>query len=413
MNHLTEIKENEPDSLVFLEEASTAVTALRRALGEVFEAVGADPAQPQENSRRFDLDKTLTWKIARVLREDDVTAAIQHLPGRRRLQSLLKAMAKAGANSDLVEAAWRAYDQFERIVEVHSGDRDTLDVMVASATNRLADRRFEQFRKHGYLCNSSVWGVRARLQFGMNIMAPSDEPGMLNITTISGLLGFQRLRANVPWAVSSAHSWDYGPEGDENGTTPVDPNGVAGTGVPLVSAFCSSPRPSMRMVRVEGSTKRFEVVDGPVGQGAQTDIVLGWRCQRAPAYEERDGDLGEHGIMASTPAQTVVFDLWAHRSLAFAMNPVARVYSALPSGPRYPIEGREAGRLQMPEEVVSLGAGSRAATMAEYPRFGELLEYAASRNGWNIAEFRGFRYRLKYPPIPILALVQHPLLTRG
>ena len=106
----------------------------------------------------------------------------------------------------------------------------------------------------------------------------------------------------------------------------------------------------------------------------------------------------------------LVHDVWIHRSLTFAMNPKVRVYSRLPSGPRYPFEGREAGLIPVPDTVIDLGFGAATSSMAEFPRCSELLQYAMDQRGWNSNDFRGFRFRLKYPPIPTFVVFQHPLL---
>jgi hypothetical protein len=49
----------------------------------------------------------------------------------------------------------------------------------------------------------------------------------------------------------------------------------------------------------------------------------------------------------------------------------------------------------------------------DVPRYREMMEFGARQLGFGLDEFRVFRWRLKYPPIPTLALLSHPLLPRA
>ena len=182
-------------------------------------------------------------------------------------------------------------------------------------------------------------------------------------------------------------------------------------GAPLMPEFCSQPIAQLRTTTIDESNKRYELPASDVGLSSAIDVVLGWSWPSdMPKYQRQAGDIGEHGIMISTPVELVVLDVWIHRSLDFAMNPRVRVYSQLPSGPRYPHEGRDTGVLPLPDKVIDLGFGARAATMAEYPRHTQLLQTGMDQLGWDADDFRGYRFRLNYPPIPCVAYMQHPLL---
>jgi len=234
---------------------------------------------------------------------------------------------------------------------------------------------------------------------------------------VCGLLALRRLRSNVPWAVASAVAWDR-PDGTavdpDEAPLPLDEHGLMG-GVPVLPEFCSTPLPGVRTVRVPGGNSHFEITDGPVGETAAATVLLGWKWPiKVSQYCEKSPDeLGEHGVHLSTPVEAVVFDLFVHRSLGFAMNPAAKVYSNLPGGPRYPMEGRSVGLLPMPSEVIDLGAGPPDTTIPEFPRYREVVEFSTGRMGFALKEFHAFRYRLRYPPIPSLAILQHPLLVHG
>lgn len=396
-------------STQFLEEAKVTMGSLRTALLDLVDQTGDDFGAPQVVSRRYNLDKTLTWKISRIVRDEEIASSVIHVPGRRRMTALLAAMRQGGATEASVESVWRAFDDFEKLVRKHSGDRGTLDIMVAGSTQRGPDRRLENLRKAGFQCNSAVWGVRARLHFGMHVMMPSSKPDYLEAFTICGFRGLERLRPGLPWAVGDANSW-HNDDSDGMAVTPLY-NGENTHSSPLMPDFCSRPVPQLRTNLVDRTNKRFELPEGAIGLGNAVDLTLGWSWPATMSTRQRvEEEYGEHGITVSTPVEQVVLDFWMHRSLTFAMNPKIQAYSKLPSGPRYPYEGRNVGLLPVPDTVIDLGLGAATSAMADFPQCRELLQYGMDRRGWNSDEFQGYRYRLKFPPIPMFVSFQHPLL---
>jgi hypothetical protein len=104
-----------------------------------------------------------------------------------------------------------------------------------------------------------------------------------------------------------------------------------------------------------------------------------------------------------------VQDVLVHRELDFAREPHVCVYSQLPGGPQYPTAGPDAAMLPVPADVIDLGAGPPDLTMPEVDRYQEMAQVAAARLGCTLNDFFGFRYRLRYPPIPSLAVLSHTL----
>ncbi len=401
----------------FPAEGNSAILAVRQALSDILASVGGDVEQPQELARRFGLDKTLTWRIARMLREEDAWEAITHIPRRPSIKIFAKTMAKHGAPAQRLEELERGMEEFDRFVSGFSGDRETLEAMASGTMKRqTAERRMEAFRRSGFQANAAVWGIRARLHLAMSILTPGREEGMLQAGMMSGFVDMFRLRTNVPWAVSLAIAWDReGKLDDSQHGSPLalDPEGLV-DGVPMIPRFCSTPRPVLRRVSASGGSSRFELTDGPVGSNASTSVFVGWKWPKELSmYETFPGEIGEHGTHLWTPTELAISDLFVHRSLTFVNRPVVRVYSDLPGGPKYPTEGKDAGRLPLPEDVIDLGEGPPNTSMPEYRQYREMAEFAVGQMGFKIGDFRGYRFRLKYPPIPTMAVIQHPLAKRA
>ncbi|MCC6322600.1 MAG: hypothetical protein IT438_14320 [Phycisphaerales bacterium] len=395
----------------FADDARSAVFGLRRALADILSSVDADPDQPQEISRRFGLDKTLTWRIARVIRAEDPWEAVPHIPRRPSIGIFTRAMTRHGAPADRVTSVIEALNQFERCVEIHSGDRETLEMMLGVQPRGATAKRMEAFRKSGFQANSAIWGVRARLQVGVQVMAPSKANGhALAMSTACGLVDFRRLRADVPWAIAALSHWDKLSQDTSSQLRAID-SSIAEEEPPLLTPFCSSPLPLMREMKESPTLTRYMLAEGPVGNTAAATAIFGWYYSAiASKHESYPGEEGEHGVVLSTPVETVIQDLYIHRSLGFAFNPKGYVYSQLPGGPRYPEHGRDASELPVATDVVDLGEGPPDTTTPELHRFGEIVDAACRATGYEVNEFRGYRFRIKYPPIPAIAILRHKLL---
>lgn len=403
-----------PVNTSFLEEAKVVLQEVRTSLATLVGAVGANPTQPQEIARRFGLDKTLTWKIARVICDDDTLAAAVHVPGRASVRNLVDALEKGGASLESTAPVLAAMDRFERLIATHAGDRGTFEVMLGSASDGLARRRGETARKMFYQGCSAIWGVQARVHTSLHFVAPnqaSDE--LLDLGVIAGFVDFRRLRPDVPWAVARRSTFTHDGKPQSMGSTvPMDPN-LSPADPPILKQFSSTPVPPLRQTPGQNNITRFELTEGPIGNTAAATCMLGW-IARGESNKYRTGSdvYGEHIVRLSTPVEVLYHDLYIHRSLGFAMKPDIFIYSDLPGGPTFPYDGLERGRLPVMEDVIDLGEGPPNAAAADLPNYRQMVTFAAERMGWSLNDFHGFRFRLKFPPIPTLCLYRYGLAER-
>ena len=110
-----------------------------------------------------------------------------------------------------------------------------------------------------------------------------------------------------------------------------------------------------------------------------------------------------------TPSEVLIHDLFVHRDIQNALNPTLHLYNQLPIAPPYPIGGRSQGEMPIFDPMTPLGPGMTAAVVPEYPQYRSILYSACEFAGWQPRDFRGFRFRLKYPPIPSVAVFRYPL----
>lgn len=398
------------ESPPFEEHVRTVVQRLRTALAELLANVGADPTRSQDVARKLRLNRNLTWKISKIIRENDPAAAIPLVPGKEGLRIFLTKLQTAGATTEAIAAAEAAIAEFDRLVEVHSGDRETLELMLWNLSGEGDVQRIEAIRKQSFLGNSAIWGVQARAQLCINVIAPSDSPEWNDLAWVSGLVDFRRLRSDVAWPIASTRKTDDSghvlPVGD---IKPLDPTFAGDHQAPLLGDFCSQPLPALRLETGTDGLLRYYVVEGPIGNTAAATCIIGIVGRRFVRRFRTAGDtIGEHIARLYTPTTLLIHDFFVHRDLHHAMSPGVFLYSQLPTGPPYPAGGRDQGLLPFHESMQELGKPPDVVT-PELPTYGRMIEWILGQAGWDGRDFYGFRLRMRFPPTPTLAVFRYPL----
>jgi hypothetical protein len=395
--------------LPFSSHARAVVRALREAFLELLTGVGADPQDHQSISGALGLNKNLAWKISRIVQADDPSVALEQMPGAAGIKIFLKSVERAGVAPALLAAARGAIQGYEALIEIHSGDRATLEMMGSELSPAGRQQRDEHHRKLLFQGASYVWGAQTRVNLKLGIIGPGSEPGLLDFASINGVIDFRRIRPDVSWVMASRESRnDDGSEMATSASEPIDPSYTGEA--PLMTEFCSRPLPELRRV-VSGRCTMIELAEGPVGNTGALTCIFGAIQRRIPYYRTPTNELGEHSAQCDIPAELMIVDLFFHRSFTFAV-PQPFLYSELGAHVPYPGRGRERNRLPLNEPLQDLGAAPLPLATPEVPRYNPMVRAAFARTGWDPAEFNGFRMKIAYPACPT-ALVLRYLLPAG
>lgn len=398
-----------PPSGALAQSVEATVRSLRAALLDLYADVGADPATPQEVSRQYGVTKSQAWKLAKVMGSSDPLEAARYLPGRRGLERVLEALARHDPNPALVAKARAAMDEFHAVISTHAGDRATfertLDSMRADSDDPAA---MESSRKLSFLGNSATWGIQARVRLGVRVLVPNaDDSEVFDIANVSGLLDLQRLRSTARWPVAQYSTYfDH-----DAGTSSVEPLFPleADDAPPFVSEFCSTPRPPIRLVPL-GSGVRFDLDEGPVGKAAKLSCLFGLRYNRFPAVASEPGEVATHAALLRTPVELVLSDLLIHRDLPLPLPPTAQLFSQMETDREVTAARLMPFTLPLPERVEHLGSAPPMMATPHDRRHGELVTSVVDRMGCSLDDFTAYRIVLRYPPIPTMLCLQHPLL---
>jgi len=402
-------------SQTFEADCEACVDALRAALVRLYADMALDPQSPQDVSRRFKLNKTLTWKLSKVIASHDNLAALAHVPGAGAMQIFLKKLRDAGGSPDAVEGVRRAAERFEEMVEVHVGDRNTLELVLDGMAPGSTDR-LEVSRKLAFRGNSGIWGVQARTRLAFNALVPNaEDPGTLDMATIRGYVGFRRLRPAVRWPLFQVREWSTGddPMMTRPSWEPIEGEGEGGVvGANILGSFSSANLPD---IRAEDTPEGTDIVlmPGPIGNFGAIDCFQGEMMRAAVSRYRNGGDnVGEFGAAISVPVETLVMDLLVHEDLAFALG--ARVHVLGRVTPRGQPTGdeRDISALPIVDEVRELAGRPPAMATPRIPGYPRMIELVCARLGVDPRRMRAGRLEMKYPPLGSTVVVRFELPER-
>jgi len=394
----------EPDR--FEEHCRRSVQALQASLLELYRAVGADPARPQDVSRQFKLNKNLTWKVARIIAASDGFEAVPLIPGPGGLEILLAAMGRMEAPTEKLERVRTAAKEFDRMVEVHTGDRTSLELVLDSAGS---SRQTEMSRRLAFRGNSGIWGIQAGVRVTTYFVAPNrDDGAMLDLGLFAGLTRIRRLRPVARWPVFQVR--EYNDDGSTTGRRrreSLDRHEGVSSHPWMMRSLCSGALPEVHLTQ-RGDTTIYELGEGPVGRTGECSCFFGFTdAALAPRYRDASNSVGEFVSSVSIPAEALLFDLFIHRDLAEAMRPRTEMIGSISGS----VEGAGLLRLPLPENIRDMGLGAAVDTPL-VDRYAEGVGAVFERLERDPRDFRCLRLLVDFPPMSSRAIIRYDLPER-
>ena len=168
--------------------------------------------------------------------DEDPAVAIQQMPGSSGISIFLRSMERAGARKELLKTARDAIQDFDKLIQLHSGDRATLEMMGSALSTIGRQQRDEYHRKLLFQGSSYVWGAQARVTLKVGVVGPGSEDGLLDFLSLSAIVGFRRLRPDVTWTMAARRAThDDGSPMFPPAPEPIDPSSAGPDKAPLMS----------------------------------------------------------------------------------------------------------------------------------------------------------------------------------
>ncbi|MHC4380587.1 MAG: hypothetical protein ACYSU1_05805 [Planctomycetota bacterium] len=405
----------QPETIpTFQEDFHGRLSALRGALTDLLASTGMLHARPQEMSREFQLNKNLAWKIAKLVHQAPSHESLSFLPGVTGFRIFLQAMEAQETSPADLQAAQKAYDAFQEMVDRHASDRTTMQLLLDSLAVQEGDAsRLEESRQLAFQGNSGILGIQADVRLASFFVAPNPEqPDLLDSVTLGGLLGLRRFRPNASWVLSRNTGFDDdGTEAPAPKRHALDPS-FKGPGPSLLGDFCSHPVPEVT-VRKHGNRELYELAQGPIGNTGECDVCFGHFCRAdLPRYQDEHNQKGEFHLFLSSPVKTLMLDLFLHKDLGAGQAPEALMPLNFNQDLMHLQVRDEQDFLPLPEQPQLLHGSRPSVVTPLIKRYTEMTDMVYERLGWRAEDFRAWRLEIDFPPLPATLIFSFPLEER-
>jgi hypothetical protein len=393
----------EQGTVAFGEHTNDAVGRVRRAFGDVVDALPRAVTRASELQHVLNIDKVLAWRIFNVMRCADPFVAARYIPGSSGSRIFLRAARKRGVPAGVTEMATAALSDYQKLQRVHAGNRKRFDMLLAAHTDEGRAEVEVAQRRQAYEANSYIWGASASVQFRTMFTGFSGTSGELDFAGLRGLIALQRLRPEVRWPLGKAMCTK-----DDGGDIPsleIEPlYDVEHPDEAAARLFMSHPRPRLECKRA-GDVLRWELLPGRVGRTGAVSCVTGEIKRRCcPICQTVDNPCATYVVRVQTPSELLIVDHFVHRELFGAVEHELVMYGGCVDGPREDIE-----QVPIRERMLFLGKASDLLHTPEIPRYADMTEHMFDRLGWEAAQFDVYRLRLEYPIMLSEVRLSHPL----
>jgi len=385
----------------FEDDVRKTVLEVKRRIGALMDALPAYIENPHDVYQVLNLDKKLGWRIFRIVHEDDIFFAAQFIPGKQSFSRFLKSCRGKGVPQELLDDAMKAVEEFYGLVDVHSGDRQSLDLMLMTSSDNGRQQAFKTLQKHLYQNQSHMLGLQAETQLNTWIFGPGRE-GAFSIAILKGLYKIRRNRRSTRWIVHSECL--NAPTGEPLPAEPIDPEAGPNLekNVPFLLNYCSDPLPEVKAITRSACGPTYELVEGPVGNTTLMNSVTGTVTRNVFRLSDIPAGDRTHEVFISvyTPVQNLVFDQFVHESLLLAQEPRVEVMGDF-NGRSGPLSRRfKCDRLPIETTISIRGSGLDGTYTPLVPDYGEMLAEVFRNLGWEPDEFYLYRVRQELPVVP-------------
>jgi hypothetical protein len=406
------LHEPNENHLDFRSHYNYAARHLRTALIEAYQTLGVDAQSPREAARQLGLDKNLTWKISRIVHAGSDAQIAFHVPGEAAVAKLLAAFRKTGTAPKAIAEVQNAFRDYQEMVEIHTGDRASLELMLDSMDEPGVDR-LEKSRKLAYQGNRGVWGIQAGVRLSSHILTPNkSNPDLLDYVQIGGYVNFQRLRPGDGWPLLRLRGFNDDGTPSAHSMEPLITSPEPSAPLLLRDFFTGTPPPIR--VRSDDRGVTYDLDGGRVGRTGVFSAFYGYIDRSGlTRYSDEHNKVGQLLSIVNFPMELLISDLIVHKDLAAQIEPSVRVYGRASGGLDDHERSDERQLLPLNESLTQLRPGLPLLANARVPRYTELADLAFKRAGLDRNDFTGWRLCLPYPPMPSTVSITFSLPERG
>lgn len=391
-----------PSNASFEMAAIGVMEKLHLAFADLLGGVSAATGTCAEVEKAFGIDAKLAWQVLRIATVSNPLAAGTNVPARVSIQRLLKAAARRGVVQEITERVLAAYNEFERLMEDHAGDRTTLETMLSAHLPEIRAKQELAAKETIFRGVSQLRGVVQDAELAAYFWHPSQTPGHIDMAILGGVFGLRRVHPNAyvnVWMMCDSPS-------SEHRLLTLERKVAISSTDSLLTDFCTPlPTPALmetfeRMGSKEQATTYTPGKD--VGLQSAIDVVQGSFTPTGSAEYQADGrPQTAISSFVDIPTKRLTMDMFVHKDVYVDSTPEISVYDMVPIAKELPgimrSPERERARVGVQERITSITGGLPHARLPHIPRYAEMLKRVCDKLGWNPGDFRGYRLDVQYP----------------
>ncbi len=393
--------QTEPERARFDVDASRVLGALRTSIANVIATAGG-VRKPADLQKSFKLDWTLSWQLFQVAgtrgggNDGGAVARGANVPSRTSLKKFLEAARSHGIEAAKVERVWADYEQFERLVDVHAGDRTSFNSMVSAVAS--IDEEWiatnAQHLRNAYRAMSHVTGMQAKAKMSCGILQTTPDATGWDIATIVGYVGLRTLRAVKTVQVFRNRLVPKQIRGRIR-REPLALN-AAGNGF-LLEAFASKPLNHFKMSELDDGWLVGELNRPEIGNLGASTMHFGtvYRDYPVPGLNN-DDHIYTTDVTVDKPVEVMINDMIVQPGIMKDVKPSAEMFLGHNKSDSAALPG-DLVAMMGDYKVDFLGLGSDVLATPDVPQYPEMVGTAAAKLGWDISRHEVWRIRTEFP----------------
>jgi hypothetical protein len=390
-----------PQRVTFDVDAAQVLGALRTSIANVLATAGG-VRKPADLQKSFKLDWTLSWQLFQIAGtrggEGGAISRGANVPSRTSLKKFLEAAKNQGIEAAKVDRVWTDYERFEKLVDLHAGDRNSFNSMVSAAGS--IDEEWEatnaQHVRNAYRSMSHITGMQARAKVMCGIYnASPDKADCWDVNMLVGYVGLRMLRTVPTVQVFRMRVI----ESDRRNVVHREPLGLsdAGNGY-LLEEFATSPLPSFKMKELDAGWLVSELENPDVGNLGACTMPFGVVYRHLPVLGnlQPPNKVERSDVVIDKPVEVIISDVMFKPEIMQGLKPTPEVFlgnnhadsQSLP-GDLIPVLGNH--------RIEFLGKGPEVLATPDVPNYPEMARAAGAKLGWDLSEHEVWRIRIEYP----------------
>ncbi len=382
------------------ERVCTVTGCLTTELRALLDALTDGNPRPAVLSTATGLDKSLSARIVRAVREASPIAAAAQIPSPEGLRMLCAAAVRR-VDGNLHSRALAAVSKFDELIRREIGDHSTFRVMVAGWLPDARQKLERESKYNVYKGMRQILGYEADVSVSAYLLQPSVTPGRADNVIVHGFTGWRRLRAGVPLPNTYASaSRALAPEAEPWTPAALDADVLPpGRSAFALTQFCSHPLPDYEQREIDG-VWQYRPKPLQLGRhGACTFYFAQRHVASNQLYAAPGQDVETLGVLVGIPTRVLLLDALLHEDVWSGSVPQLFTYRLGARGlvKDEELSERATDRLELVERIEIMPPGLAALELRDVPRYAEMLAHVFGRLDWSPARFRCFRLRMEYP----------------